>query len=113
MADKIDKADYQRRIDRMSEIFAGIAEKATETSRTRCPYRDARDLCTAEFRCRNQLPETADGIACGHEGGFNYQDAWESDPLLHERAKKRIARNKERAEARRRARAERSGDSGE
>ncbi len=110
MADKIDKADFQRRIDRMSEIFADIAEKATETSRTRCPYRDRHDLCTAEFRCRNQLPETADGMACGHEGGFDYQSAWESDPLLHERAKKRIARNKERAEARRRARAERSGE---
>ncbi len=107
MADKIDKADYQRRIDAMSEIFAGIAEKANVVSRERCPYRDRHDLCTAEFRCRNQLAATDEGIGCGHEGGFNYQDAWESNPLLIERAKKRIARDKERAAARRRARAER------
>ena len=107
---KIDKADYQRRIERMSKIFADIAGQASELSRERCPYRDRHDICTAEFRCRNQKPETAAGIVCGHQGGFDYRDAWESDPLAWERAKKRIARNKERAETRRRARAERGAD---
>ena len=110
MAEKIDKADYQRRVDAMSEIFAGIAEKATEMSRERCPYRDRHDLCTAEFRCRNQLTTTDAGLPCGHQGGFDYRDAWESDPLLIERAKTRIARDKQRAKARRRARQERHGE---
>ena len=51
---KIDKAAYQERLDRITEIFADMVTHADESARHRCPYRNRFDQCTAEFKCRNQ-----------------------------------------------------------
>ena len=100
---KIDKAAYQQRLDRITELFSGIVAHAADSARERCPYRDRRDECTAAFRCRNQRPPAAAGAReqCGHDGAFDYRSAWETDPDAHGRAKSRIDRVKEDAAGRR------------
>jgi hypothetical protein len=105
---KIDKEAYQQRLDRITELFAAMVEKADAQSQLRCPYRDRHDRCTAMFSCRNRRPE-AGGEGrdrCGHDGHFDYRDAWESKPETKVRAKRKIERI--RTEARRR-RAEKAG----
>jgi len=101
---KIDKTAYQARLDRITELFAGMVAKADEVSRHRCPYRDRADQCTAAFRCRNQRPPavTGDPALCGHDGRFDYRPAWETDPSAYARAKHKIGRVKADAARRRR-----------
>ncbi len=90
---KISQEDYQKRIDRLTEIFSDIVSHADDSARTRCPYRDRFDRCTAAFRCRNQTVPAEEGAAagCAHDGTFDYRQAWESDPAHHGRAKKKLA----------------------
>ncbi|MFH1571581.1 MAG: hypothetical protein ABIL09_26560 [Gemmatimonadota bacterium] len=95
--------EYRRRLDRLTEIFGGMVEHADAQSRTRCPYRDRRDQCTALFRCRNQVAR--DGAAelarCGHDGALDYRSAWESDPASVDRARQRLERTRREAAAQR------------
>ena len=95
---------YQERLDRIAEIFKDVVSHAEVSSRTRCPYRDRHDTCTALFRCRNQLgsQSEADRLACGHDGTFDYRTAWEASPRAHGRAKEKITAIKRDADARRR-----------
>lgn len=98
-----DRRAFQERLDRIAALFTDIVARAEVSSRTRCPYRNRRDLCTALFRCRNQLPAGGGGrLACGHDGTFDYRSAWESHPRAGARAKEKIAAIKDEAEARRR-----------
>ena len=101
---KIDKAAYQQRLDRITELLTGIVTQAADSARERCPYRNRRDECTAAFRCRNQRPPTAADAPeqCGHDGVFDYRSAWESDPESLDRARARIDRVKDAAGQRRR-----------
>ncbi len=94
---------YQERLDRIAAIFTDLVAHAEVSSRTRCPYRDRHDLCTALFRCRNQLatPDDADRLTCGHDGTFDYRTAWEAHPRSRVRAREKIARIKRDAESRR------------
>ncbi len=93
---KIDKAAYQQRLDRITEIFSEMVVHADESSRHRCPYRNRFDQCTAEFSCRNQRPpNSADEPAqCAHDGRFDYRSAWEADPNRYRRAKDKIKKIK-------------------
>ena len=102
MADQ-DQQAFQERLDRIGRIFAGIVNHAEVSSRTRCPYRDRHDLCTALFRCRNQIQAAGgpDLLTCGHDGTFDYRTAWESHPRARERASAKISAIKEEAAARR------------
>ncbi len=97
---KIDPAEYQKRLDRMTEMFSDMVSHAEAVSLFRCPYRDRHDLCTAEFICRNQV-DGEDGQTCGHDGQFDYRSAWESQPKSRDRAKRKIAAIKEEAVSRR------------
>ena len=97
-----DRRAFQERLDRIAALFADIVDLAEVSSRTRCPYRNRHDLCTALFRCRNQLPAAGDRLACGHDGTFDYRSAWEARPRAGARAKEKIAAIKDEAEARRR-----------
>ena len=101
---KIDKAAWQQRLDRLSELLSGIVDHADEASRHRCPYRDRFDQCTAALGCRNQRPsETSGGPArCGHDGTFDYRSAWEMSAKAHDVAKARIERVRTEAAHRRR-----------
>ena len=40
---KIDPEDYQKRLDRLSDILGGIAQHADEQSLSRCPYKNRFD----------------------------------------------------------------------
>ena len=107
-----EKQAYQERLDRMAAIFSDIVSHAEESSKTRCPYRDRHDLCTALFRCRNQArvaDSDSEELACTHDGTFDYRSAWESNPRAYERTREKIVRIKRDAAKRRRRRSEEDG----
>ena len=83
---RIDPADYQKRLDRLSGILEDIAVHADEQATFRCPYKNRFDQCTAQFGCRNQRkPEQqGDPLTCGGDDKLDYRFAWEQDqrPLL-------------------------------
>jgi hypothetical protein len=83
---------YQERLDRISNLFGELVSHAEVVSQHRCPYRDRDDCCTAMFLCRNQqvADDGTDVFICGHEGTFDYRDAWQSHPRNHERMKRKI-----------------------
>ena len=105
----ITKKDFQKRLDRITEIFSDIVGHADDVSRNRCPYRDRFDRCTAEFRCRNQKPpRVGDALEqCGHDGRFDYRSAWQSDPGSYRRAKDKIDKIKSGSSQRRGTRRDR------
>ena len=101
---KISQEDYQKRLDRLTEIFSDIVSHADAQATHRCPYRDARDRCTAAFSCGNQVPaeaEKGEPATCGHDGTFDYSEAWESDPGAEERTRKKLGAIRRSAAARR------------
>ena len=100
---KIDPKEIEKRMARISDIFSEMVAHAETVSRTRCPYRDRFDSCTAEFRCRNQQPAAGNDAPqdCRHDGDFDYRSAWESQPLAHERAKKKVREIRQGASRRR------------
>ena len=51
---QIDPQEYQKSLDRLSGILAGIATHADVQATFRCPYKNRFDQCTAHFGCRNQ-----------------------------------------------------------
>ena len=77
---KIDRAEYQKRLDALSQILMGIAEHATEVSKGRCPYKNKRDECTAQFGCRNKRKSVQLGgpPVCASDEKLDYREAWES-----------------------------------
>ena len=96
---EITPEEIQQRFDRLTEIFSGIVTQADAQACSRCPYRDRHDVCTAKFRCHNQVAKEGDTddekvLTCGHNGVFDYRSAWESDPRTAEVARKRIAHNR-------------------
>jgi len=100
---RIDKAAYQRRLDRIGELLSDIVDHAGTVSRYRCPYRNRVDQCTAAFSCRNQQPPEEAGAParCGHDGTFDYRSAWEADASAYAKAKARIGRTRSAAAERR------------
>lgn len=83
MPEKLDQAAYQRRLDRMTDMFGSMMETVTDLSGKRCPYKDRHGRCTAEFGCRNQRKPAAgdhshDGrFICGGDDKLDYRSAWE------------------------------------
>jgi len=75
---KIDIAEYQKRLAQLSEIFAGIGRHVEEVSRVRCPYKDRQSLCTAKFGCRNQRRGEGRVLVCAGDDKLDYRSAWES-----------------------------------
>ena len=77
---KIDKAKYQKSLERLNEIFKGISETVTEVSPWRCPYKNAENRCTAQFGCRNQNRDVPAGqlYICTSSDNLDYRSAWET-----------------------------------
>jgi hypothetical protein len=77
---KIDPEEYQKRLDRMSELFAGMVVHADELSRMRCPYKNRFDRCTAHFGCRNKgrPPVAGELPVCKSDDKLDYRGAWET-----------------------------------
>ena len=75
---KIDKAEYEKRLAEMSKIFEGIGRHAEEVSKSRCPYKDRQNRCTAKFGCRNQRRGEGHVLMCVGDDKLDYRSAWES-----------------------------------
>jgi hypothetical protein len=77
---KIDKHEYQKRLDRISEIFSGMMQRADQLATQRCPYKNRFDQCTAKFGCRNQSkPAVAgDPFHCAGDDKLDYRSAWDT-----------------------------------
>jgi hypothetical protein len=81
VATKIDPEAFKARLERISEIFAGMVAHADQQAKQRCPYKDRRDQCTAQFGCRNQRPPRELGglrVCAAQDGQLDYRSAWES-----------------------------------
>ena len=78
---KIDKDEYQKRLDRITELFSEMMVHADEQATYRCPYKNRFDECTAKFGCRNQRkPREKDGLMlCGGDDKLDYRKAWETE----------------------------------
>lgn len=50
-----DAIDADESLARLSEILKDIVQFAEQNSAQRCPYKNIESLCTAGFRCRNQV----------------------------------------------------------
>jgi hypothetical protein len=81
VADTIDPAEYERRIERISELFTSMMDTVQDLSTRRCPYKNRFDQCTAGFGCRNQRPPRAEGElkVCGGDDKLDYRSAWETE----------------------------------
>ena len=79
--EKIDPAEYQKRLDRISEIYGQISEHAETQSLMRCPYKNRLDQCTAAFGCRYQRRPDAVGelLICTSDDQLDYRSAWEAE----------------------------------
>ena len=90
--------EIQKSLDRLTEILSAIVVQADEQSLTRCPYKNARDSCTAQFGCRNQRKRTVEGerrLVCVGDDKLDYREAWESDPESVRQAGDALAANRE------------------
>ena len=78
---KIDTEEYQKRLDRITELFSSMVSHADEQATYRCPYKNRFDQCTAKFGCRNQRkpPVKGDLLLCGGDDKLDYRSAWESE----------------------------------
>ena len=79
--EKIDRAEYQERLDRLTEILTGIVSHADVTSLTRCPYKNRLSQCTAGFGCRykRKNPESGKPPMCVSDDKLDYRSAWETE----------------------------------
>ncbi len=95
------KKDYQQRLDEISEIFADIMGGAQDQvqGQGRCPYRSAKDICTAKFGCANrERPGAKDAEPiCAHDGALDFRSAWESRPESYGKAKEKIGQVRQQA----------------
>ena len=80
---KIDKEEYQKRLDKITELFSSMTVHADEQSTYRCPYKNKEDRCTAKFGCRNQRkPDNSQGLLiCGGDDKLDYRQAWETEAV--------------------------------
>ena len=78
----IDPDAVEQRRARITALFAEMVRHADDQSRTRCPYKDRHDCCTAAFGCRNQrrAPEPGGRLRCAADDRLDYRSAWEAEP---------------------------------
>ena len=77
---KVDKAEYEKRLNKITQIFEGLVVHADEQSTYRCPYKNRFDHCTAKFGCRNQRKiDEGTGLLCVGDDKLDYRSAWETD----------------------------------
>jgi hypothetical protein len=77
----LDQEAYQRRLDRLTEMFGSMMETVEDLTTKRCPYKDRHGRCTAQFGCRNQRKPPAESsdrrMICGGDDKLDYRSAWE------------------------------------
>ncbi|MBH06390.1 MAG: ferredoxin [Phycisphaeraceae bacterium] len=90
--ERINKDEYAKRIDRITNIFSKIAVHADTQAQIRCPYKNRFDQCTAKFGCQNKRkPHTPGELpGCASDDKLDYRTAWESEPESYMKVKKQI-----------------------
>ena len=79
---KIDKSEYEKRLNKITQIFEDLVIHADEQSTYRCPYKNRLDHCTAQFGCQNQRKiDEGTGLLCVGDDKLDYRDAWDTDAL--------------------------------
>lgn len=77
---KIDKTEYEKRLNKITQIFEELVVHADEQATYRCPYKNRFDHCTAKFGCRNQRKiDEGTGHLCVGDDKLDYRSAWEID----------------------------------
>ena len=77
---KIEKAEYEKRLNKITQIFEGLVTHADVQATYRCPYKNRLDHCTAQFGCRNQRKiDEGTGLLCVGDDKLDYRSAWEID----------------------------------
>ncbi len=77
---KIDKAEYEKRLNKMTQIFEDLVTHADVQATYRCPYKNRFDHCTAKFGCRNQRKiDEGTGLLCVGDDKLDYRSAWETE----------------------------------
>ena len=78
---KINPEEYQKRLDRITDIFSDMARHADKQSQERCPYKNRFNQCTAQFGCRNQrkAPEEGALMMCVGDDKLDYRPAWDTE----------------------------------
>lgn len=77
---KIDKVEYEKRLNKITQIFEDLVVHADEQSTYRCPYKNRFDQCTAKFGCRNQRKiDEGTGLLCVGDDKLDYRSAWETE----------------------------------
>ena len=95
--EQIDPAQFQKRVDKLTQIFARIAEHAEEQALQRCPYKDRLNQCTAKFGCRfkRRASQPESLPICTSDDKLDYRTAWESDPEAHDQVKAQVRRRQD------------------
>jgi hypothetical protein len=78
LGSEIDIERYRASVSRLQKIFSDINETANRVSMYRCPYKNAQDLCTANFGCRNQSKTHSISVLpkCTGSDDLDYRSAW-------------------------------------
>ena len=80
MEQRVDETKYRASLARLENIFRDMSNTASEVSTWRCPYKNAKDRCTAHFGCRNQDRRVPEGelFVCLSDDNLDYRSAWET-----------------------------------
>ncbi len=80
MRQEVDRKSYKASIERLHDIFKDMSKSVEKVSSWRCPYKNAKDRCTANFGCRNQDRSVSpdDLYVCNDNDQLDYRSAWET-----------------------------------
>ncbi|MSQ09362.1 MAG: hypothetical protein EXR57_03220 [Dehalococcoidia bacterium] len=75
----VDAERLRESLTRLYDIYQKIAEKADDSFNKRCPYKDARSRCTANFGCRNQFfpKDRFERPVCSGSDKLDYRTSWD------------------------------------
>ncbi|RKU26551.1 ferredoxin [Candidatus Poribacteria bacterium] len=77
---KVDKTEYEKRLNKITKIFEELVTHADEQATYRCPYKNRDDQCTAKFGCQNQRKiNEGTGLKCVGDDKLDYRTAWETE----------------------------------
>ena len=78
--DRVDADAARDSMARLMDIYRDISATAERQAEERCPYKDSRSRCTAQFKCRNQhfVAGTPGDLAiCTGSDKLDYRKAWQ------------------------------------
>ena len=80
--EKINPSEYEKRLERMGDILADIAQHADQQALMRCPYKNRFNQCTAQFGCRfKRKPRRQEDLpVCTSDDQLDYRSAWAVHP---------------------------------